>query len=157
VRPPLRPPVLVSSEFLQQWTVSIPKNQLPTPNQFPTPQFPIRGVGVGNWTLGIDIWPPSTGSEAHARRHAKGSGTAHLPDESRWRELREIRERDRDVVRVERIPDPRFGEQPFAARAATEVGERIGVLLRQVRVVVLERAVEDRLRVSVEADRRIER
>ena len=83
----------------------------------------------------------------------EGPRRAVLAQEPRRRQPR-LRERDRDVVRVERVADPGFAEQPLAAHAGAEVRDRIRLLRQRVRIVVLELAVADRPRRAASAPRR---
>src|SRR5205085_1334282 len=75
-----------------------------------------------------------------------------LADEPGGRQAR-IREGDRDVMGVERIAQPAFGERARAAHAEPEVSERVRALARGVRIVVEEVAIGDDLGPAVGADR----
>src|SRR5262245_41108058 len=81
-------------------------------------------------------------SECQPDADPERSRLAVFADEAGRREA-PVPKRDRDITCVERIPDPRLGEQVLAANAGPKIDQRICVLSLRVRIVVSERAIDD--------------
>src|SRR5262245_29698586 len=64
----------------------------------------------------------NSASEAHAATEAEGPRRPVLAHEP-GRRKPGVRKRDRNITCVERVPDPRLGEQPAAPDTAPEAGQ----------------------------------